>query len=290
MTETSSYAADKDPLSEAHKEIEDRAYVNKVAWDLGWAYDTGLSPAAFLCQIGLKVNGLLDDLGMLVRATKHLALATPDKRLRVELERASALTAKVVGEFSLMKMEEAPTSRKALVSALGLEQALYRTAFREDTLKEQLATMTAERDAAAKTLQEERNMRRHELHELKEAHADVEALEGVVAHVRSELRTEKRDNPNLISRHAKGCPHFRNETQNVFMLSDPDSYDCCTCLVGHVSQYQFDNVKRCAVQASDLLSEAGDASLGGLHQKWKDRKNVLLKVMRLLRVLPKEEP
>lgn len=80
----------------------------------------------------------------------------------------------------------------------------------------------------------------------------------------------------LVSRHAPGCPHHRNEAQCIFNLSDEDSYDCCTCLKNFVSTHRFDQLKTLFDKATRLLLYAGDASVGGMMESWRNDKNQML--------------
>lgn len=71
---------------------------------------------------------------------------------------------------------------------------------------------------------------------------------------------------SLVSRHREGCAHYRNEAQNIFLLSDEDSYDVCTCLKNFVSMTKFN-------EAVELLRTI---SLVGLKDSVEERVNGFL--------------
>lgn len=75
---------------------------------------------------------------------------------------------------------------------------------------------------------------------------------------------------DLISRHFKGCPHYRNEEQNIFCLADEDSYDVCTCLRNFVSTVEHEKVvaelKRYKERERDICKAVGGVSDGGQYR------------------------
>lgn len=93
---------------------------------------------------------------------------------------------------------------------------------------------------------------------------------------------------SIDNRHFPGCPHYRNAEQCAFVLSDEDSYDCCTCLKGFVSKRHLDFLQNLFNSAVRLLLYAGDASESGMEQGWKDEKNALLHHAKQFGFLAKE--
>lgn len=76
---------------------EDKAYTEKVASDLGWGPDFGLSATMFLVQLGLRFKSAFPSLETILRGARWAALASREPELMPAVEASSQFLLKYLG-------------------------------------------------------------------------------------------------------------------------------------------------------------------------------------------------